>query len=116
MCPLGYYCPLASSRALACEAGSYADREGMALCTECPQGYYCLANSSEFLTQRCPTGAFSHCSKIVFCQKCTCTHNTGFDVTVMHICTLDSFFSFSSSSVFMKLGNILLILFRVLLS
>jgi len=56
VCPLGHYCPSDSSHALPCEAGSYADREGMAVCTVCPASYYCLANSTEFLTAPCPVG------------------------------------------------------------
>lgn len=58
ICPLGHYCPTASERALPCEAGSYADMLGMALCSNCREGYYCVANSSEFDSQRCPTGYY----------------------------------------------------------
>ena len=72
VCPLGHYCPLASPRALPCEAGSYADREGMALCSVCPEGFYCLANSSDFLSQRCPTGQ-RHSSRH-WAELTNCTH------------------------------------------
>ena len=58
VCPLGHYCPESSTIPLPCEAGSYADMEGMASCTVCPEGFFCLANSSEFLSMPCPTGHY----------------------------------------------------------
>ena len=56
VCPLGHYCPLASARALACFAGTFADREGMSQCSECLEGYYCVANSTHYSSQPCPQG------------------------------------------------------------
>ncbi|XP_023933458.1 uncharacterized protein LOC106181652, partial [Lingula anatina] len=58
VCPLGHYCPLGTTVAQPCNAGTYAAMVGMSLCTVCPQGFYCMANASEFLSTPCPEGHY----------------------------------------------------------
>ena len=68
VCPLGYYCPLGSERPIGCDAGAYADKEGMAECSVCPQGYYCMVNATEFVSARCPAGNFNMLQSL--CLSC----------------------------------------------
>ena len=74
-CPVGSYCPTASSAPLACPPGTFANTTANLQCNECPAGYFCEIGSvtpavcpSRYY---CPSGS----SEPLFCPNGTYTPN-----------------------------------------
>lgn len=60
-CPVGHYCPAASSSPRKCPAGRFGvvQRESSALCSgPCPLGYYCPEGTNSSTSFPCPAGRF----------------------------------------------------------
>ena len=57
ICPAGTYCPLGSTRPLACPNGHFAESPGAAECDDCPAGKTCT-DGPWVTPQRCPTGLY----------------------------------------------------------
>ena len=56
-CPVGHYCPTATSYPLGCKEGTYNNQTGQSQCQPCCSGFYCPANSTSCI-HSCPTGHY----------------------------------------------------------
>ena len=62
-CPVGHYCPTASSYPIPCPEGTYQDLTQQQTCKDCPAGHYCdetgIDNSTILLSNKlCAAGHF----------------------------------------------------------
>ena len=75
-CPLGNYCPMASSAPIECPPGTYANTTMTITCSECPVGHFCSVGAviPTVCPPRyyCPAGS----SEPLFCPNGTYTLNT----------------------------------------
>lgn len=58
ICPIGFYCPTASSAPLSCPPGTFGPFPKMPLCWPCMEGFYCPGNNSEYTSRPCPQGHY----------------------------------------------------------
>ncbi|XP_064629299.1 uncharacterized protein LOC135488586 [Lineus longissimus] len=59
LCPMGKYCPLGSVTPINCPVGTYNNRTGMKLeseCLPCPPGHYCSELGGAYPTGKCMAG------------------------------------------------------------
>ena len=57
-CPVGHFCPPATTHPIQCPAGSYNPIEKQEACLPCPDRYFCPLGSSNFTANPCPTGHY----------------------------------------------------------
>ena len=86
-CPLGFYCPKASSTPIACPSGTYSNTTMAVTCNVCPGGYFC--NVGSIFPTLCPPRYFcpGGSSMPIFCPNGTYTSNTTFGLESKDQCT-----------------------------
>ncbi|EDV25654.1 uncharacterized protein TRIADDRAFT_55968 [Trichoplax adhaerens] len=57
-CPVGRYCESGTSYPKPCNAGSYNNISGQAICFACPSSFYCPENSTTYSSNICPIGHY----------------------------------------------------------